>query len=59
MPLENVVRIVVPDVIPTEAVRIASERILKYPGIKEDAYVPDSSPNPTLLSELGIEKDRS
>jgi len=58
MPLVNFVRIVVPDVIPAEAVRIASDRILKYPGIKEDVYVPDFSPDPTLLSELGIEKDK-
>lgn len=58
MPLVNFVRIMVPDIIPTEAVPIASERILKYPGIKEDVYVPDFSPDPTLLSELGIGKDK-
>ena len=58
MPLINFVRIIVPDVIPTESVRIAPERILKYPGIKEDVYVPDFSPDQTLLNILGIEKDK-
>ncbi len=58
MPLVNFVRIIVPDVIPTEAVPIASERILKYKGIKEDVYVPGFLPDPTLLSELNIENDK-
>jgi predicted glycosyltransferase len=58
MPLVNFVRIIVPDVIPAEAVPIAPERILKYQGIKEDVYVPGFLPDPTLLSELGIGKDK-
>jgi predicted glycosyltransferase len=58
MPLVNFVRIIVPGVIPTEAVPIMPERVLKYPGIKEDVYIPGFVPDPTLLSELGIEKDK-
>lgn len=58
MPLVNFVRIMVPDVIPTEAVPVAPERVLKYPGIKEDVYVPGFIPDPMLLSELGIDKEK-
>lgn len=58
MSLVNFVRIIVPDVIPTEAVPIAPERILKYPGIKEDVYVAGFAPDPTLLGEIGIGKDK-
>ena len=58
MPLVNFVRIIIPDVIPTEAIPIAPERILKYPGIKEDVYVPGFAPDPTLMSEIGIGTDK-
>ena len=58
MPLVNFVRYIVPDVIPTEAFPISPERVLKYPGIKEDVYVPAFTPDSTLLSELGIGKDK-
>ncbi len=58
MPLVNFTRIIVPDVIPTDAVPIPPERVFKYPGIKEDVYVSGFVPDPTLLSEIGIEKDK-
>jgi len=58
MPLVNFVRIIVPDVIPTDAIAIAPERVLKYPGIKEDVYVPGFVPNPMLRSEIGIGNDK-
>lgn len=58
MPWVNFVSIVVPEVIPTEDVPIEPERILKYSGIKEDVYVPDFKPDPTLLDEIGIGKDK-
>ena len=31
-----------------------NERALKYPGLKEDAYVPRFSPDPALRSKLGV-----
>ena len=58
MPLVNFVRIIVPEVIPTEAIPIAPERIFKYPGIKEDVYVSTFVPDLTLLSEIGVGKDK-
>lgn len=46
-----------PEVIPDKALSCASQNIRKYPGIKEDIYVPDFSPNPAFRGELGIGKD--
>jgi predicted glycosyltransferase/peptidoglycan/xylan/chitin deacetylase (PgdA/CDA1 family) len=45
---------IVPDVIPDDAVGCKNARILKYPGIKEDVYVHDFSPDATILNELGL-----
>jgi predicted glycosyltransferase len=58
LPLVKFACIAVPDVIPANAVRISPERILQYPGIKEDVYVPDFTPVPGLLDALGIKNDR-
>ncbi|MGA9882414.1 MAG: DUF354 domain-containing protein [Candidatus Acidiferrales bacterium] len=44
-----------PDVIPNKAMSGKEERILKYPGIKEDVYVPRFRPDPSLLNLLGID----
>ena len=48
----------VPEVIPDSALSCPSPNIRKYPGIKEDVYVPEFRPNPCFLRELGLsEKD--
>lgn len=47
-----------PEVIPNEAIKLNGSRIFKYPGIKEDVYVPDFTPDPAILGDLGLdEKD--
>src|SRR5581483_167865 len=46
-----------PDVIPDEALSCASQNIRKYPGIKEDIYVQDFSPDPAFRSQMGIGHD--
>jgi uncharacterized protein len=46
-----------PDVIPSRAMNGNEHRILKYPGIKEDVYVPRFRPEPSVLKELGIAED--
>lgn len=46
-----------PDVIPDAALSCVAERIRKYPGIKEDIYVPDFRPDPALLAMLGLDPD--
>src|SRR5438270_6051570 len=43
-----------PDIIPALAGRSKPGRVLLYPGIKEDVYVPDFCPDPTLRSQLGL-----
>jgi dTDP-4-amino-4,6-dideoxygalactose transaminase/predicted glycosyltransferase len=46
-----------PEVIPNSAIQGDSGRVLKYPGIKEDVYVPRFIPDPTLRSQLGLHED--
>jgi predicted glycosyltransferase len=46
-----------PEVIPDAACPPSRNRPLKYPGIKEDVYVPRFVPNPQIRSELGLRQD--
>ena len=46
--------VMVPEPIPTSAIPLAHERVLKYPGIKEDVYVPRFRPAPDTRKELGV-----
>ncbi|MGA6987591.1 MAG: DUF354 domain-containing protein [Terriglobales bacterium] len=43
-----------PDVIPGTALKLRTDRILRYPGIKEDVYVPSFRPDPAIKRILGI-----
>jgi predicted glycosyltransferase len=43
-----------PDILPDEAVKSDRGRILKYPGIKEDVYVPSFRPDGDIRRDLGI-----
>ena len=43
-----------PEVIPTADLRCDPKRILKYPGIKEDVYVPRFVPDPSIRPQLGF-----
>ncbi len=50
--------VMAPDIIPAEsvcAVGIPEDRLLRYPGIKEDVYAPSFQPDPSLRQRLGIE----
>jgi len=49
--------VMAPDVIPTEAISFDKERLLRYPGIKEDVYVPTYKPELEIRKELGITDD--
>jgi uncharacterized protein len=46
-----------PEVISDAAIRRDSNRIRKYPGIKEDVYVPRFVPQPEIRSELGLREE--
>ena len=43
-----------PDVIPNAVMTRKTERVLKYPGLKEDVYVPRFRPDDSILRHLGI-----
>jgi predicted glycosyltransferase len=46
--------VIVPEVIPDDAVKHNRQRILRYRGIKEDVYVPGFKPNPMIKAQLGL-----
>lgn len=45
-----------PELIPNSVLPIASNRILKYPGIKEDVYSTRFVPKPGIRTELGLQE---
>jgi len=49
--------VMVPDIIPDSAIAQNSTRVYKYPGIKEDVYVPGFTPDYSTINELGISKE--
>ena len=48
--------VITPEIIPSEKVHCSKDRILKYPGIKEDVYVPRFKPDSSILTSLGLER---
>jgi predicted glycosyltransferase/peptidoglycan/xylan/chitin deacetylase (PgdA/CDA1 family) len=46
--------IVLPEMIPDSAAHGYRKSLFKYPGIKEDVYVPDFKPDPAIMKALGI-----
>jgi predicted glycosyltransferase len=46
--------VMMPDIIPDGAMSRKPGRVLKYPGLKEDVYVPRFWPDPGILAELDI-----
>jgi predicted glycosyltransferase len=53
--------VLVPDTIPVERMRRtgASERkLVRYPGLKEEYYLADFEPDPAVLEELGLDREK-
>lgn len=50
----NPSRAIVPERIPAEAIRVKCEDIVRYPGIKEDVYVPFFVPDQAPIRALGL-----
>jgi uncharacterized protein len=48
---------IVPDIIPVDRAQQFCDRVLKYPGIKEDVYVPTFSADPSISGEIGLRDD--
>ncbi len=46
-----------PEVIPASVFECDPSRVLKYPGIKEDVYVPQFVPDPDIRPQLGLKQD--
>lgn len=49
--------LMLPEVIPASSVNFNPDRILRYPGIKEDVYVPSFCPDPAIIEDLGLPAD--
>jgi len=49
--------IMMPEVITGDAIKHDKKRLLKYPGIKEDVYVPTFKPDPRIREQLGLGKN--
>jgi len=49
---------ITPEYIPDPVDLKAKARTLKYPGLKEDVYVPSFRPDPSLRDKLGLRVDR-
>jgi predicted glycosyltransferase len=47
----------VPELISRTNLGVPEDCVLSYPGIKEDVYVPQFSPNPSLLTQLKLSTD--
>jgi len=55
-------RVVVPEAIPPERMArfgVRPPKLLQYPGLKEEYYLHDFEPDRSVLSELGVEEDRT
>jgi len=46
--------VLVPDVIQASSFSVSKDRVLTYPGIKEDVYVPFFQPDPSILAEFNV-----
>jgi predicted glycosyltransferase len=54
-------RVITPDAIPPSRLRrfgAAGEKLLQYPGLKEEYYLSDFEPDPTILARLGVDAGR-
>lgn len=50
--------VITPEVIPLDAIHCRKDRILSYPGIKEDVYVPRFRPDASIVASLGLQPSR-
>jgi predicted glycosyltransferase len=49
--------LMVPSVIPATSFKLDSNRLMTYPGIKEDVYLPQFRPDPGLRGRLGVSSE--
>jgi len=54
-------KVVVPESIPGDRLAhlgVRPPKLLRYPGLKEEYYLSDFEPDPTVLETLGVDRDR-
>ena len=54
-------RVITPDAIPPSRLArfgATGEKLLQYPGLKEEYYLADFEPDPTILDQLGVDRQR-
>jgi predicted glycosyltransferase len=54
-------RVLTPDAIPAERLRrygAGPDKLRQYPGLKEEYYLADFTPDATVLEELGVDRER-
>jgi len=54
-------RVVVPEAIPPDRLTrygVGAKKLRRYPGLKEDYYLADLEPDPSVLDELGVDRAR-
>jgi uncharacterized protein len=54
-------RVLVPDSIPVERMKrvgVKGEKLVPYPGLKEEYYLADFEPDPAVLDELGLDREK-
>ena len=54
-------RVLVPDSIPPERMGklgVGGEKLVRYPGLKEEYYLADFEPDPKVLAELGLDREK-
>jgi predicted glycosyltransferase len=54
-------RVITPDAIPPARLArfgVSGEKLLQYPGLKEEYYLSDFEPDPTILARLGADEER-
>lgn len=58
IPFVHPALVIAPEVVGIGAVATEKTRVTKYPGIKEDVYVPFFKPDAAIKSELGLGEDK-
>src|SRR5439155_6369039 len=46
--------ILVPEPIPESIGLVARKQVMRYPGLKEDVYIPQLRPDPSVKDQLGL-----
>jgi hypothetical protein len=57
LPFIHPVAVIAPEIISEGVIGHKGKRLITYPGIKEDVYVPQFVPNPHIREELGLRED--